>query len=208
MSVASASRSVITTRALVAGYGGVAVTSLPDLSIAPGDRVLIRGANGSGKTTVLKTLARLLPPVSGRVEGVPAGPGGAVYVHPSPYLFAGTGYDNVVLGAHGARDAADHAIAALGAAAFAASDVRALSNGQRQRIALARALAARPAVLLIDEADTGLDAGGLAAWRALLAGDETLAVIVASPGAVSAEQDARDFGRRLQRVDLDDARVR
>ncbi len=196
--------SLLRTRGLVAGYNGVAVTALPDLIIGPGDRILICGSNGSGKTTVLKTLGRLLHAVSGRVDGVPAGPGGAVYVHPAPFLFAGTGYENVLLGAHGERDRAERALDALEAAPFARFDVRALSNGQRQRIALARALAARPAVLLIDEADTGLDAAGLAAWRALLTGDAALAVAVASPIAGSADQDAGDLAGRFQRVNLDD----
>lgn len=175
------SGAALATRALVAGYGGVAVTSIADLTIGPGDRLTIRGANGSGKTTLLKTLAGLLPPVAGDVDGPRAGTGGAVYVHPSPYLFAGTGFDNVLLAAHGSRAAAAAAIAALGAAPFAQSAVRALSNGQRQRIALARALAAQPAVLLLDEADTGLDSDGLARWRDALAGRPGLAVVRASP---------------------------
>ena len=173
---------IITTRALIAGYDGVAVTSVPDLTIARGERLTIRGANGSGKTTLLKTLAGLLPPVSGDVTGPAAGRGGAIYVHPSPYLFAGSAFDNVLLGAHGAHDAALDALAALGAASFAQTNVRALSNGQRQRVALARALASHPSVLLLDEADTGLDADGLTLWRDALAARPELAVVAASPG--------------------------
>ena len=172
---------LLTTRALVVGYAGVGVARLPDLTIAAGDRLVIRGANGSGKTTVLKTLARLLAPVSGEASGVPAGPGGAVYVHPAPFLFAGTGARNVLLGAHGDRAAASRALDALGAAAFAHADVRTLSNGQRQRIALARALASHPVLLLIDEADTGLDPEGAASWQRALAGHAGLAVVIASP---------------------------
>ena len=171
---------IITTRALVAGYDGAGVTSVPDLAIGRGDRLTIRGANGSGKTTMLKTLARLLPPVSGEVKGPAPGHGGAVYVHPAPYLFAGSGFANVLLGAQGARDEASEALAALGAMAFAHTDVRALSHGQRQRIALARALAARPLVLLVDEADTGLDSDGIALWADALAQRPSLAVMTAS----------------------------
>ncbi len=173
---------ILTTRDLVVGYDGTAVAALADLTVAAGERLVIRGANGSGKTTVLKTLAQLLAPVSGAMTGAPAGPGGAVYVHPAPFLFAGTGADNVLLGAHGRLDDARRAIDALGASAFAGMDVRALSNGQRQRIALARALAARPILLLVDEADTGLDAGALAQWRDALAAHPQLALVTASAG--------------------------
>lgn len=181
---------LITARGLVVGYDGVAVASVPDLAIGRGERLTIRGANGSGKTTLLKTLARLLAPVAGRVDGPGAGCGGTVYVHPSPYLFAGSGFENVLLGAQGARAAAVDAIAALGAAAFAQSDIRALSNGQRQRIALARALASQPAVLLLDEADTGLDAEGVALWREALTARPELAVVRASPGEEDRRQKA------------------
>lgn len=181
---------ILTTRGLVAGYDGAGVTSVPDLTVARGERVTIRGANGSGKTTLLKTLARLLPPVAGTVDGPAAGRGGAVYVHPSPHLFAGSGFDNVLLGAHGNRVTARAALAALGAEAFGGVDVRALSNGQRQRIALARALAAEPSLLLLDEADTGLDRDGLARWHAELARRTELAVVIASPLSEGGRQKA------------------
>ena len=172
--------SVLCARDLAVGYDGRTVATVTALAVGPGDRIVIAGPNGSGKTTVLKTLARLLPPVGGTLEGVGAGPAGAIYVHPSPFLFAGTGLDNVLLGAHGARGAAIQAIDALDAAPFARADVRTMSNGQRQRIALARALAARPAVLLVDEADSGLDGDGQAAWRRVVATRRDIAIVVAS----------------------------
>jgi ABC-type Mn2+/Zn2+ transport system ATPase subunit len=185
---------VLTTRGLIVGYDATPVAAVPDLTAAPGDRIVIRGANGSGKTTVLKTLAGLLAPIAGSVSGPPAGPGGAVYVHPAPFLFAGTGADNVMLGARGRADEARRALDALGASGFARTDVRALSNGQRQRIALARALAAGPSLLLVDEADTGLDQEGLARWTGELARRPELAVIIARPGE---EDRARNTGHRI-----------
>ena len=178
---------ILTTRSLVVGYDGVAVTSMPDLTASAGDRIVIAGHNGCGKTTVLKTLAGLLPPISGDVTGPSRGAAGAVYVHPSPFLFAGTGRHNVLLGSHGDRGEADRALAALEAASFSDADIRTLSNGQRQRLALARALAARPRVLLVDEPETGLDAAGLDAWTRVLADRRDIAIIIAThrdvPGA-------------------------
>lgn len=171
--------SVMTARDLAVGYDGRTVATMTELTIAPGDRVIVAGPNGSGKTTVLKTLARLLPPVAGTLQGVGAGRAGAIYVHPSPFLFAGTGLDNVLLGSHGARDDAMQAIEALDAAPFARADVRTMSNGQRQRIALARALAARPALLLLDEAGSGLDGEGQAAWAQVVEMRRDIAIVVA-----------------------------
>ena len=171
---------VASARDLRVGYDGLAVASVRELSIAKGDRLAITGANGSGKTTLLKTLARLIPPVGGELQAPARGAGGAVYVHPSPFVFSGTGASNVMLGAHGNRDAARRAIEAMGAAAFAALDVRTLSHGQKQRIALARAIACAPSLLLVDEPETGLDAGGIEAWNGFLASWNG-AVVVAMP---------------------------
>jgi ABC-type cobalamin/Fe3+-siderophores transport system ATPase subunit len=171
---------LLQTRALAVGYAGVVVATLPDLSIDAGDRIVIRGPNGSGKTTVLKTLAGLIAPVSGTLTRLAQGRQGAVYVHPAPYLFDGTGAGNVLLGAHGDRDEAARATEAMGAAAFADRNVHTLSNGQRQRLALARALAARPALLLVDEPENGLDAEGLEAWQGVLRARVDLAIVVAT----------------------------
>jgi ABC-type Mn2+/Zn2+ transport system ATPase subunit len=181
------SNGLLRTTALRVGYDGKVVTALPDLAVAPGDRVVISGPNGSGKTTVLKTLAGLIVPVSGSITAPAAGRGGAVYVHPSPFLFAGSGLHNVLLGAHSDRKEAASALEALGAAGFSHADVRTLSSGQRQRIALARALAARPQVLLVDEPETGLDAAGLEAWTRVMHDRRDIAIIIAThrevPGA-------------------------
>ena len=172
--------SVVTARNLQVGYAGRTVASLPELLISPGDRVAVTGANGSGKTTLLKTLARLIPAVAGELRTPSRGAGGAVYVHPSPFMFSGTGASNVMLGAHGDHAAARRAIEAMGAAPFAASDVRTLSHGQKQRIALARAIACAPSLLLVDEPETGLDTEGLEAWGRFVAGWKG-AIVIAIP---------------------------
>jgi ABC-type Mn2+/Zn2+ transport system ATPase subunit len=178
---------VLTARSLAAGYDGVAVTSTPDLTLVAGDRIVIAGPNGSGKTTVLKTFAGLIAPVSGALTAPGRGPRGAIYVHSSPFLFAGTGRHNVLLGASGDAAGADAALQALEAHAFSTADVRTLSTGQRQRIALARALAAQPSLLLVDEPETGLDAAGLDAWTRILDTRTDLAIVIAThrdvPGA-------------------------
>src|SRR5688572_15135600 len=117
---------VLVASSLSVGYDGVEVARAPELSIETGDRVVIAGPNGSGKTTVLKTFARLIPPVSGTLSAPGRGPRGAIYVHSAPFLFAGSGRHNVLLAAGGDARRVDDALEALGAAALSHLDVRTL----------------------------------------------------------------------------------
>jgi len=160
----------IQTRDLVVGYRKTPVAPIDDLTITPEYVWLIVGPNGAGKTTLLKTLAGLLAPVAGRIEPAPRpGRGGAIFVHSVPHLFAGTTADNLHVATR--DDAKASAIAdEFGLQSLLRQDVRTLSHGQRQRAALARAIAAEPQVLLLDEPEGGLDDASLDAWRTFAAG--------------------------------------
>jgi ABC-type branched-subunit amino acid transport system ATPase component len=73
---------VARTRHLTVGYAGKAAAVVPDLDLVGGLVWHVTGPNGSGKTAFLKTLAGLIPPISGRVERQgELGAGGAIYVH-------------------------------------------------------------------------------------------------------------------------------
>ena len=149
-----------------------------DLDVAAGECVAIVGASGCGKSTLLNLLLGLLAPTAGDVTiaGVPprelsvAARRSVAGVMQGDCLFAGSVADNISFFAADAdqrrieecaRLAAIHAdIAALPMAyntlvGFMGST---LSAGQQQRILLARALYARPAVLILDEATSHLDA--------------------------------------------------
>ncbi len=154
-----------------------------DLELLPGERVAVVGASGAGKSTLLALLMRLADPTHGRVSvgGVDLRDGEAAawrrrvaWVSQRPRLVAGTVRDNVCMGDREASD--DRVMAALrdaNAAAVVAAlpeglDTRvgeggvALSAGESQRIALARAFLRDAPLVLLDEPTASLDPEGAA----------------------------------------------
>ena len=156
---------------------------------APGEVVAILGPNGAGKSTALHLVAGLLQPDSGQVRlgdhvltdtaarvFVPAHARRVGMLLQDPLLFPHMSVEaNVAFAprSRGLRRRAARASAAqwldrVGAADLAGRAPDELSGGQAQRIAIARALAAEPDVLLLDEPLTGLDVAAAAAIRKLL----------------------------------------
>jgi tungstate transport system ATP-binding protein len=191
------------------------------LALAPEVIVAVVGPNGSGKTTLLETLALLQRPATGaiRLDGVDpfAKPSFArrarleiTLVLQEPYLFAGTVRSNVELPLRirGARRVERRRLAVefldrLGVAALAESNSGNLSAGEKQRVAMARALATSPSVLLLDEPFAHLDPEGVrrtAGVMRAMASDGALVVFSAPPGAFP--EGSEDF-----RLDLSRARV-
>jgi molybdopterin-binding protein len=138
----------------------------------PGTVVAVIGPNGAGKTSLLRALAGLLPAtgsvvVAGReVGGLPPYQRGIGWVPQAPSLFAHlSARDNVAyplrargVGRRAARQTAQGWLDRLGLADLGAARPSALSGGQAARVALARALAADPDLLLLDEPLAALDA--------------------------------------------------
>jgi ABC-type multidrug transport system ATPase subunit len=179
---------VVRTRRLAVGYSGKAVATVSDLDLIGGVIWNVTGPNGAGKTTLLKTLAGLLPPVSGELQrGCGMGRSGVIYVHPVPYIFAGSVDDNLRLGRPRLPDA-DRVAGLFGLTALRNRDARTLSHGQQRRLALARAMAVQPALLLLDEPEGGLDDEGISVWRACAiaaveSGNPVLVVVAHRPQA-------------------------
>jgi ABC-type lipoprotein export system ATPase subunit len=209
------------------GTGATAMTALSglDATFEAGKLVAVMGPSGSGKTTLLHLLAGLEQPSAGEVavlgEGLAgldrearadfrARSVGLVGQDPGlvPFLSA---RENVELGLAlrnvGPQEAtrrADEAIAAVGLADEAGRRVSDLSSGQRERAAIARAVAARPALLLADEPTSRLDqANALAVARLLLGlARETGATVVCAthdPLLIEHADERLDLERQLLR---------
>jgi energy-coupling factor transporter ATP-binding protein EcfA2 len=164
-----------------------------DLSIAAGERVALVGANGSGKTALLETLAGWLAPTAGTLERPPLAQVGYMLQFPEFQLFAPTALEDVRFGmaqrdrfqrgpAFDARAGEFLARVGLPPARFAERAPESLSLGERRRLALAGILATEPLALLLDEPTAGLDsAGSETLLRIMLeASERGTAVVVAT----------------------------
>ena len=148
-----------------------------DFTVGPGEIVWIRGANGQGKTTLLRTLAGLSAPEAGEVAwNDTAAYGGFLYLaHANALKEDLTVAESLrfllaLAGGAPTSDGLDLALARFGLASRHHAPVRTLSQGQRRRVALARlAVPATPTTWLLDEPFDALDASGIATLNALLA---------------------------------------
>lgn len=164
----------LTFEAVTHAYDGVPSLKGVSLDVAPGEIVCLLGHSGCGKTTLLRIVAGLEQPSSGRVsiDGVEmAGP--ARFVPPErrgvglmfqdyalfPHLtiLANVMFGLTFLDRAAAERAARAALGRVGLEAYASDYPHALSGGEQQRVALARAIVPRPSVLLMDEPFSGLD---------------------------------------------------
>jgi len=165
--------------------GGRTVLDVDGLALEDGGVTALVGPNGAGKSTLLEVLAFLLPPDAGRLvfDGRPVSAADAPacakrvgLVPQNPYLLDRSVAANVRLGltlrglARRAADArVEETLALLGLTALAGRHVRGLSGGEAQKVAIARIVALRPEVLLLDEPFSYLDSAATAELAALLA---------------------------------------
>ena len=168
-------------------FGGLHAVRNVSFSIAPGEIVGILGPNGAGKTTLYNLLTGFIPPDRGTILFKGRSLRGL-----APYRIAGLGisrtfqlcrpfvgmtvFENVLvggLGAHGGHRRALDAralelIAQVGLGEKARLPVETLSYGDQRRLEIARALAAKPALLLLDEPFAGLGSSEIADLSALI----------------------------------------
>jgi putative ABC transport system ATP-binding protein len=133
-----------------------------DLSIRVHDRVVLWGPSGSGKTTLVQLLAGYIAPTGGRLWWIQPAKVSVVF-QGANLLPTFTAFENVAFAAHVAADgrtakiAPDELLQLVGLAAKLDALPSELSGGEQQRVAVARALAQEPALLLCDEPTGHLD---------------------------------------------------
>ena len=168
---------------LTLGYDGRAVAENLNFEAEKGDYLCIIGENGTGKSTLIKTLLGLNKPLSGEIKREasfsPRRIGYMPQKTPMQKDFPASVREVVLSGCLGGkgfwsfytkadRKKAAEVMERLDISGLADRCIRELSGGQQQRVFLARAMCAAKDVLLVDEPCAGLDAGGSAELYALL----------------------------------------
>ena len=167
---------ILEARDLCRRAGGRSLLSEVSLAVAPGQRVAVVGATGSGKSLLLRSLALLDPVDAGEVRfrgrpvaaaEVPGFRRQVIYLHQRPALIEGTVEENLrralQLKVHQPRsfdlDRAGRWLSQLGRPlSFLQHSIADLSGGEAQMVALLRAIQLDPAMLLLDEPTAALDA--------------------------------------------------
>lgn len=169
---------IISTKRLSVGYSKRTVIDGVEISVSSGEILTIIGPNGAGKTTLLKTLARQLAPLSGNVvvcgKNIAEMSGNEFSQNVSALMterlhtelmtcrdvaaqgrYPHTGRLGIL--SESDNRATDNALELVGASELADLDIRRISDGQRQRVLLARAICQEPRLLVMDEPTSFLD---------------------------------------------------
>ena len=165
---------MIKLKAVSLKYGNARAVQDVSITVERGSRIALMGASGSGKTSLLRLIAGLVVPDSGEVviSGqicsssevfIPPGRRNIGFVFQEPALWPHlTLFRNVIYGLENpasreSRDRASDVLKRLGLSDLAGRKPHQVSGGEAQRASIARAVAPRPAIILMDEPLTGLD---------------------------------------------------
>lgn len=169
---------VLELKDVIFGYKeGTPILNGVNLTVQQGDRIAVIGENGSGKSTLLDLILGFYHPEKGEIKfwGIPAGNlepkiirNRIAVVSQKPYLFQGTIEENVNIGGTASHEDVVDACIKSGAITFiekledgfmqrAGQDGAKLSGGEKQKVAVARAILKKADILLLDEATSGFD---------------------------------------------------
>ncbi len=163
-------KALLTTEFLSVGYGGAPVLPPLTFSVRSGELWVLAGRNGSGKSTLLRTILGLLPPVAGTLSRPPAT--SIAYlpqVQSLDPIVPMRVWDIVAEGVESGwsflrlrltaaqKDRISEALERTGTEGLAKRSFAELSEGQKQRVLLARAIASSPQLLLLDEPTSSMD---------------------------------------------------
>lgn len=186
-----------------------------DVSFEPGSISLVQGPNGAGKSTLMSIVGTIIKPTVGKVLYLPFGSNrrrvrqhiGRV-AHDCHCYNELTGRENVELTARlygvDPREAWRRTSARVEAGRFASQPVGTLSRGQRQRIALARALVHNPAILLLDEPLSGLDTSSVGRMERILREERergTIVIVISHMQGIAERLEGRRINMRAGRID-------
>lgn len=189
-------------------FGTVKALDIPRLELYPQQIYSLHGHNGAGKSTLLHCLALLTPPTHGSLYfngsriprwgfALPRFRRQVTLVHQNPYLFAGSVEENICLGLRFHRLTSDQqqqriaqALAAVDLTRHAHRRVNQLSGGEQKRVALARALALQPKVLLLDEPTANMDQGSVQVLEQVICNlpEQGISVVVANHDTEQAQR--------------------
>jgi ABC-type Mn2+/Zn2+ transport system ATPase subunit len=175
---------LLTLEHVAAGYVGRTVLPDVNLTLGLGSFTGLLGPNGSGKSTLLKTILGIYAPLAGRVllhplQGKPPTLGYVPQRESLDPIFLLSSFEVALMGVSGRvgpgrmigkeeREWARHCLDHVGAGNLARTLFSQLSGGQKQRVLMARALATKPDLLLLDEPISGIDASASRAIMELL----------------------------------------
>ena len=185
---------VIEVQGLTKSFGNHLALRGIDLEVRQGESVVIFGPNGAGKTTLIKVLATIMNPSSGRilVDGLSLKNNAeeiqrriGVVTHQT-FLYSNlTAYENLefysrMYDVPRLRERIHEVVAMVGMTSRLHDRVGTLSRGMQQRLSLARSLLHKPAIMLLDEPETGLDQQAISMlWKALeTEGEEKRTIIL------------------------------